>query len=58
MVNGGKEEINPGIDLTPMITAINEVKASVDRLYSKETAINMDGKKVGSTLVQGSYKVA
>jgi len=58
VINGGKEEINTGIDLTPMIAAINEVKASIDKLYSKDTSINMDGKKVGSTLVQGSYKVA
>ena len=49
---------NTSIDLTPMITAINQVKASVDRLYSKDTSINMDGKKVGTTLTQGSYKLA
>jgi hypothetical protein len=55
---GNKEEINTGIDLTPMIAAINEVTAAVNKLYSKDTAINMDGKKVGTTLVQGSYKVA
>lgn len=55
---GDKEEIKAGVDLTPMIAAINEVKAAVDRLYNKDTSINMDGKKVGSTLVQGSYKVA
>jgi hypothetical protein len=48
----------PSIDLTPMIAAINEVRAAVDRLYSKDQSINMDGKKVGTTLVQGSYKVA
>lgn len=46
------------IDLSPMIAAINQVKASVDRLYAKDTSINMDGKKVGTTLSQGSYKVA
>jgi hypothetical protein len=50
--------IQPGIDLTPMITAINEVKASIDKLYNKNTSINMDGTKVGTTLTQGSYKVA
>lgn len=55
---GGGGTIMPSIDLTPMIAAINEVKASVDRLYNKDTSINMDGKKVGSTLVQGTYKVA
>jgi len=53
-----KENINTGIDLTPMIAAINEVKVAVDRLYNKDTSINMDGKKVGSTLTQGSYQVA
>jgi hypothetical protein len=52
------QTISPSIDLTPMIAAINQVKASVDRLYSKDTSINMDGKKVGTTLTQGSYKVA
>jgi len=55
---GGKEEINTGIDLTPMIAAINEVTAAVNKLYNKDTAINMDGKKVGTTLVQNSYKAA
>jgi hypothetical protein len=48
----------PSIDLTPMISAINEVRAAIDKLYSKDQSINMDGKKVGTTLVQGSYKVA
>ena len=46
------------VDLSPMIAAINQVKASVDRLYAKDTTINMDGKRVGTTLTQGSYKVA
>jgi hypothetical protein len=48
----------PQIDLTPMIAAINEVKTAIDRLYSKDQSINMDGKKVGTTLVQNSYKAA
>jgi hypothetical protein len=55
---GGGSESMPQIDLTPMIAAINEVRASIDRLYNKDQSINMDGKKVGTTLVQGSYKVA
>jgi hypothetical protein len=57
-LGGGGNQSMPSIDLTPMISAINEVRAAVDRLYNKDTSINMDGKKVGSTLVQGSYKVA
>ena len=55
---GGNDNINQSIDLTPMISAINEVRSAVDRLYNKDTSINMDGKKVGNTLTQGSYKVA
>jgi len=57
MANGG-QTISQAIDLTPMIAAINQVKASIDRLYSKDTSISMDGKKVGTTLTQGSYKLA
>jgi len=40
------------------ITATNSVKAAIDKLYAKDQSINMDGKKVGTTLVQSSYKVA
>lgn len=58
-LGGGKgESISPSIDLSPMIAAINQVKASIDRLHAKDTTINMDGKQVGTTLTQGSYKVA
>jgi hypothetical protein len=57
-IGGNDKGTNTGIDFTPMIVAINEVKASIDKLYNKNTSINMDGKKVGSTLVQGSYKTA
>jgi len=58
LFNKGKETISPSIDLSPMITAINEVRSAVDRLYNKNTTINMDGKRVGTTLIQSSYKVA
>jgi hypothetical protein len=54
----GGATITPSIDLTPMISAINEVTSAVNRLYSKDTSVSMDGKKVGTTLTQGSYKVA
>jgi hypothetical protein len=53
-ISGG----NISIDLTPMINAINSVKASVDKLYAKEGVVNIDGKKVGTLLTQGSYKTA
>ena len=58
-LGGGTPSVNgPSIDLTPMIAAINEVKAAVDGLMNRPVVINMDGKQVGSNLVQGSYKLA
>jgi hypothetical protein len=62
-VLGGNEGVSqsiqdPSIDLTPMIAAINEVKAAVDGLMNRPVVVNLDGKKVGSGLVQGSYKIA
>jgi hypothetical protein len=52
-VNGGS------IDITPMVTAINEVKAAVKELMNRPVIINMDSKQVGSSLVQNaSYKSA
>ena len=46
------------IDFTSVVSAIKEVKTAVDKLYNKDTTINMDGKQVGTTLTQGSYRVA
>jgi hypothetical protein len=58
-LGGGTPSVNgPSIDLTPMIAAINEVKAAVDGLMNRPVVINMDGKQIGSNLVQGSYKLA
>jgi hypothetical protein len=59
-ISGGEEGVKAsgGIDLTPMVSAINEVRDAVNKLYSKNTTINMDGTKVGTTLTQGSYRVA
>jgi len=54
----GESMQGPSIDLTPMIMAINAVKSSIDRLYDKDSSVHMDGKKVGTTLAQGSHKVA
>jgi hypothetical protein len=60
---GGKNEGGLGgssmsIDLTPMINAISEVRDAVNKLYSKEGIVSIDGKKVGTLLTQGSYKSA
>jgi hypothetical protein len=58
---GNKEEgikgaISP--DSTAMIAAINEVRDAINKLYSKDSSIHMDGKKVGTTMTQSSHKVA
>jgi hypothetical protein len=47
------------IDITPMVTAINEVKAAIKELMNRPVIVNMDSKQVGSSLVQNaSYKSA
>ena len=48
----------PALDINPMISAIDKVTAAIDKLYGKDTSINMDSKQVGSLLVQGSRKFA
>ena len=58
-LSGGTPSVGgPSIDLTPMISAINEVKAAVDNLVNRPVVLNIDGKQLGSSMVQGSYKVA
>ena len=47
-----------GADLTPMINAINEVRTAVKDLASRPVNINIDGKQVGTSLVQSTYKLA
>ena len=54
---GGKEE-EKNNEMATLISAVNAVKASVDKLYTKDSSVNMDGKKVGTTLTQGSTKLA
>ena len=55
---GGKEEINTGIDLTPMIAAINEVKASINNLQNRPIKLYIDSKEIMNRGVQGSYQSA
>jgi hypothetical protein len=47
-----------GTDLTPMINAINEVRTAVRDLASRPVNISIDGKQVGTSLVQSTYKLA
>lgn len=51
----GGEEGNSNAEL---VAAIKEVKTAVDNLVNRPITVNLDGKKVGNGLVQGSYKVA
>jgi hypothetical protein len=46
------------IDLTPMISAINEVTSAVNQLNSKKWDVYLDSKVVGTGLMQKSYKSA
>ena len=57
------ESIQPGFDLTPMVTAINEVKAAVNNLASRPAVAYIQGKdafskEVSTTSVQNTYKFA
>jgi hypothetical protein len=53
-----KGALSMGGDLTPMINAINEVRTAVKDLASRPVNINIDGKQVGTSLVQSTYKLA
>jgi hypothetical protein len=53
---GGKEEKND--EMATLISAVNNVKAAIDRLYTKDSSVKMDSKTVGTTLTQGSTKTA
>jgi len=52
------KNINSTIDMSPMIAAINEVRTAVNNLANRPVNVVMDGKKVGTILTQGSYKLA
>lgn len=49
---------NASVDLTPMIAAINEVRSAVNSLVNRPIYLSIDGKNIGTALVQGSYKLA
>jgi hypothetical protein len=56
--SGGNSTITPTIDLTPMIAAINEVKAAINTLANRPIHIMMDSTKVGTGLIKSSYKIS
>jgi hypothetical protein len=55
---GESVKSSPSIDLTPMISAINEVTSAVNQLNSKKWDVYLDSKVVGTGLMQKSYKSA
>jgi len=60
-LGGGEGESvksSSSIDLTPMISAINEVTSAVNQLNSKKWDVYLDSKVVGTGLMQKSYKSA
>jgi hypothetical protein len=56
--NSESNSMGVSIDLTPMILAINEVRAAVNNLANRPVIVTMDSKQVGSSLVQSSPKSA
>jgi hypothetical protein len=47
------------IDLSPVVAALNEVKAAIGQLINKEGIVMMDSVKVGTTQnMNGRYKTA
>jgi hypothetical protein len=60
-LGGGKTESvksTSNIDLTPMISAINQVTNAVNALNAKKWDVYLDSKLVGSGLMQNSYRAA
>jgi hypothetical protein len=60
---GGGDTINsvrssPAMDISPMISAINQVTAAVTTLNNKSWDVKLDSKLVGSGLMQNSYRSA
>jgi len=61
---GDKLAVSPNIsnstpmDLSPMISAINQVTAAVNKLEQKSWNVNLDSKAVGTGLIQKSYRSA
>jgi uncharacterized protein YukE len=54
---GGGGGVN--IDLSPVVSALAEVKAAIDQLLNKEGVVMMDSVKVGTTQnMNGTYKTA
>ena len=48
----------PAMDITPMISAINQVTAAVTTLSNKSWDVKLDSKSVGAGLIQNSYRSA
>jgi hypothetical protein len=61
---GDKLAVSPNIssgssvDLSPMISAINQVTAAVNDLKNKSWDVHLDSKAVGTGLIQKSYRSA
>jgi hypothetical protein len=57
---GSIESVNssPAMDISPMISAINQVTNAVTTLNNKSWDVKLDSKSVGSGLMQNSYRSA
>jgi hypothetical protein len=56
-LNSGNSGVN--IDLSPVVSALNEVRAAIGQLINKEGVVMMDSVKIGTTQnMNGRYKTA
>jgi hypothetical protein len=55
---GGGIKSNSTMDISPMISAINQVTAAITKMNEKSWDVKLDSKSVGSGLMQNSYRSA
>jgi hypothetical protein len=48
----------PAMDITPMVSAINQVTAAITKMNDKSWDVKLDSKSVGAGLIQNSYRSA
>jgi hypothetical protein len=59
LMSGGGGGGGVAIDLSPVVSALNEVRAAIGQLINKEGVVMMDSVKIGTTQnMNGRYKTA
>lgn len=57
-IAGENQPINPGMDLSPMISAINEVKNAIATLQNRPLKLYIDSKEISNAQMKASIKPA